>query len=133
MIALHTPIEEYLRACEARGANADGDCPAFAWARAEFAPDTPLGEALKVLALSPVGMESAMFAFEHMLDVLDGEVRLRFVRILAENPSPVIHALNWRRLVAACEPTILEDWLLRSSWHSSWVGREMLPNWEESP
>lgn len=131
-IDLHTPIEDYLRACEARGANADGDCPSFAWARNAFAPNDPLGEALTVLEEHDLAQEAAMFAFEKMLDVLGGAVRLRFVRILADNPSPVIHALSWRRLVAVCEPTILEDWLLRSAWHSSWAGREMLPNWEQA-
>ncbi len=131
MIALNTALHEYLDLCEARGANSDGDCPSFKWAREQFDADTALGDVLAVLAGSPAAMESSMFAFEHMLDVLDGAVRLRFVRILADNPSPVIHALNWRRLVAVCEPTVLEDWLLRSSWHSSWVGREELPNWEQ--
>lgn len=117
--------------CEARGANADGECRAFEWVRAQFSETDSMAYALDALGGSPAAMESAMFAFEYMLDVMDGGVRLRFVRILADNPSSTIHALNWRRLVAVCEPSILEDWLLRSSWHSSWVGRKMLPNWED--
>lgn len=134
-VTLSTPVREYLRLCEARGANEDGECPAFAWVRVTFPDGGSMAAALNALEGSPAGLEASMFAFEHMLDVLSPAVRERFARIIASDPSPVLHALNWRRLVAAANegapaPTEAEDWLLRGSWHSSWRGRGYLPEWE---
>lgn len=132
-INLDTPLGEYLDLCEAHGANADGTCAAIAWGREGFAPETPMRDALGALLGSAVGLESALFAFEFMLPNLSPGVRSRFARIIAQSPSRALHALNWRRLKAAVEPSMAEDWLLRSSWHSSWVRRTTLPNWEELP
>ena len=135
MITLDTPVEEYLALCEERGANPDGDCPSFAWVRSQFPEGASMGEALDALLASPAAMESAMFAFENMLDVLSPAVRERFARIICADPSHVVHALNWRRLAAAHDagaaaPTEEEDWLLRGAWHSKWQRVSLLPDEE---
>lgn len=135
MITLATPLAVYLARCAARGANPDGQCAAFAWAQRACAGTDPMARALDALAAADIAPEAAMFALEHMLDTLSPAVRERFVRIIAADPSPVIHALTWKRLVAAHArgapaPTEAEDWLLRGSWHSSWCGRSALPEWE---
>lgn len=129
-VTLDTPLETYLQLCEERGANEDGDCKSFTWARAAFGEEATLQEGLGDLLESPVGFEASMFAFENMLDVLSAPVRVQFARVLANHPSHVVHALSWRRLVAVHKPTMLEDWLLRSAWHSSWRGQTTMPNWE---
>ena len=129
-IDLHTPIEDYLRACEARGANADGDCPSFAWARATFASETPLGEALTALEENDRAQEAAMFAFDKMLDALDTFARRRFGKVISLNCGHVVQAWAWRKLMdAGIDATSVEDWQLRSQWHSSWVGKSALPGW----
>jgi hypothetical protein len=135
MVTLATSLGAYLHLCEARGANADGHCPACAWARSAFDEAVPLARALDALGETPIGLEAAMFAFEHMLDLLSPAVRERFARIIAEDPSAVLRALSWKRLVAAHHrgapaPTEAEDWILRGSWHSSWRGHSDLPEWE---
>ena len=129
-IDLHTPIEDYLRACEARGANADGDCPSFAWARGTFSPDTPLGEALTALEENDRAQEAAMFAFDKMLDDLDTFSRRRFGKVISLTCGHVVQAWAWRKMLdAGIEATGVEDWQLRSQWHSSWVGKSALPGW----
>lgn len=135
MITLYTSIEECLVICEEKGANLNGDCPSFAWTRNNLDTEKPLLELVKQLEGNPVALDVAMFVFENLMFDITPEVREFFAAIIAEDESPVIHALNWRRIVAASKkgappPTPLEDKLLRSAWHSSWNERSKLPNWE---
>lgn len=134
MVSLDTTVGEYLILCRERGADQDGNCAAVVWAETEVGPSKSMREALDRLrkeAPAKIGMESSLFAFENMLDLLSVGVRIGFARIIAAHPSETIHALSWRRLSKVHTPTTIEDWLLRSAWHSSWRGRKYLPSWED--
>ena len=134
VVSLDTPVGNYLALCETRGANPDGDCKSFAWVKANAGIDTPLGAALDEI---PEGtdFETAIFAFQNMLDVLDQPVREKMAEIINKHPSKTVHALSWRRLMAAVNAgapmeTENERVLLRSSWHSDYNEKSLLPEYE---
>lgn len=136
MFGLTSGASEYLSLCEDRGANSDGDCPSMHWLSENLPSNATMSDLLDILPQSPSAIQSALFAFEATIDVIDDGLRERFAEIISLHPSHALHALNWRRIVAAQKegappPTSLEDYHLRKSWHSSWNGKSLLPEHEK--
>lgn len=131
-VTQHTSVDEYLELCEERGANSEGDCPSFEWARSSFGGETPMGEALRLLKDHHLARETSLFAFGIMLRDLDEQVRVMFAEIVSDQCSHAVQAWAWAKMVSAgIEASPYEDRLLRGRWHSKWQGKSLLPNAEE--
>jgi hypothetical protein len=73
--------------------------------RANFDPNTQLGEVLAALASAPseIRFEAATFAFKFMLTEIDLDVREHFGFIVVTSPSSLVRRLAWSRLQRASD------------------------------